>query len=172
MKQLITETKTKIIEYAGGGAAYQESQDLVSSSGKTILTNPKYLLSGSIVLPSNATKFTLIRAYAASYVNVISRDGSPTFLKIIVDDDMDATNVEVVETAFTLYTSMFMYSNPDLPIIIALGNGNLDVDPITGNLLPTLGAQEQSIEYTIASHNLEFSDVDFSAFSAVTGNSF
>jgi hypothetical protein len=172
MKQLITETKTRIVEYASGGAAYAESQDLISSTGRTILTNPKFLNSGSIVLPANATEFTIVRAYAASFVNIISRDSSPVFVKLLLDDDFNSGNVETVDVAVALHTNIFMYANPKLPVIIALANGNLDVDPITGHLLPTLGAKEQTVEFVLAAHNLEFSDTDFSAFSSVSGNSF
>jgi hypothetical protein len=166
MKQLITTTKVSLVDYK---ASYTETNNLLILSGKSVVTNPKLLNSGKMIL-DGTPKFQLIRAYSSSYIELAS--DNPMYIKVILDADFDATNEEGLLAQFTLRTSRFSYNNREQPIIVAIGNGTLVVDPDTGGLISTDSSKDITVEFVFGAHDLTYQDTDFSAFSNIQGGEF
>jgi hypothetical protein len=166
MKQIITTTKVSLVDYK---ASYTETNNLLILSGKSVVTNPKLINSGKMILDQDP-RFQVIRAYSSSYIELAS--DSPMYVKIIVDDDFDVTNETGLLAQFTLKTSRFSYNNKEQPIIVAIGNGSLAVDPEDGHLLKTNNSKDMTVEFVFGSHDLSYQDTDFSAFSNVHGGEF
>lgn len=166
MKQLITTTKVSLVDYK---SSYTETNNLLILSGKTVVTNPKLLNSGKMILDSTP-KFQLIRAYSSSYIELAS--DMPMYVKIILDEDFDATNEQGLNVQFTIRTSRFSYNNKEQPIIVAIGNGTLSVDPEDGSLLHADTSKDMTVEFVFGAHSLSYEDTDFSAFSNISGGEF
>lgn len=166
MKQLVTSTTISLVDYKNN---YTETNNLLILSGKSVITNPKLTFSGQMVLDATP-KFQLVRAYSADYIEVAS--DTPFYIKIIVDEDFDSTNETALLATFGLRTARFSYNNREQPIIVAIGNGSMDVDPIDGRLVTTNNTKEQGIEFVISSHSLNYTDTDFTSFSSINGGTF
>jgi len=166
MKQLITTTKVSLVDYR---SSYTETNNLLVLSGKSIVTDPRLLNSGKMIL-DRSPKFQLVRAYSSSYIELAS--DNPMYVKIIVDDDFDATNEAGLLAQFTLKTSRFSFNNREQPIIVAIGNGTLSVNPEDGSLFSTDSSKDMTVEFVFGSHSLNYTDTDFSVFSNVVGGTF
>ena len=166
MKQVISELKVSLIEYKEN---YTETSNLLTMSGKAILTNPKLINSGKMILDTTP-KFEMVRAMSSDFVEISS--DKPMYIKIIIDEDFDPHNHESLLAQFTLKTSRFSYSNKEQPIMIALGNGSLDVNPDDGSLMANNNSVEQTLEFVIGSSELSYLNTDFSAWSGVNSGEF
>jgi hypothetical protein len=173
MKQLIIENKIRQIEYTSS-SSYAESNNVLPISGKIILADPKYINSGSILLPKNQSDYTLVRSYACSYITVTSKSNNPFHLKIILDDDQNALNSANVNVAFGITTSVFSYCNPTLPIIIAIANGSLEIDETDGHLISIPTSFDQEVEFVIAAYEIDTPSQysNFGAYSIISSGTF
>ena len=115
MIQLLREIKTKKIDY---GSSYQEPSNLLTVSGKSVINNPRFINSGSIILGKEDIGYQTIKTSAVTYAEVIS--DKLMYVKLILDVTFDLTDDDAMAAAFTLQTSHFSYNNPKFPIIIAL----------------------------------------------------
>jgi hypothetical protein len=173
MKQLLTEIRTRQIEYQNS-TSYNINNNILPISGKIVLTDPKYVNSGTLLLPKNQTTHSIIRSYSCSYVTIISKTNSPFHLKIIMDADLNSLNEDYVKLAFGITTSIFSYANPNLPIIVAVANGTLGIDPNNGSLLSYPTSTDQEVEFVIASYDSTSSttEADFGVYSHISGGQF
>jgi hypothetical protein len=166
MKQVVSEIKVSLIDYKEN---YTETSNLLAMSGKAILTNPKLINSGKMILDTTP-KFEMVRAMSCDFIEIASN--KPMYIKIILDEDFDPHNHESLLAQFTLKTSRFSYSNKEQPIMIALGNGSMDVSESDGKLLLNNNSVEQTVEFVIGSSELSYLNTDFSAWSNLTGGEF
>jgi hypothetical protein len=148
LKQLITTTTVSLVDYKNN---YTETSNLLVLKNKTILTDPKLINSGTIVLPVSPD-FSAIRGFASTYVEIASTE--LIYVKVTIEDDLSLTDNNSEGTlSFTFRTSRFSYNNPNLPVIVSVANGTMEFDNNTQTLVASPLSKAINLEFVYGVHD-------------------